>query len=253
MSILAYVPPAALTSLPVGIWSGVDNLPVFPWLPGQAITLSKGMTWSTGVKKSASGRIRTKSYWSDAIWEFEVQYEVVRQRPTITEWNILNEFFGTMKGQRGFFLFVDPLDCQIAGAPPIGSPILDLTGAPILDLAGQQILDMSGGAGGGQVFGIGDGATRAFQLIRPINSYTEPVYGAFQVVVYDNGTLVSTSTYSVANGVVTFLTPPAPGHLLIWFGYFYFGCHFAQDDLTLDKIVDQLWSGKALKFESLMV
>ncbi len=52
---------------------------------------------------------------------------------------------------------------------------------------------------------------------------------------------------------MTFGTAAAAGHTLSWAGYYYFGCRFAQDDLSFEQIVNQLWSGKSLKFTSLRV
>jgi hypothetical protein len=59
------------------------------------------------------------------------------------------------------------------------------------------------------------------------------------------------ATHTVSQGVVTFAAPPAAGHTLQWFGYFYFGCRFLQDDLGFEQIVQQLWAGKSLKFTSI--
>lgn len=224
MSITPYVPPASISSLPSGIWSGVQGLPVFPLLPGQNPTVSKAPMWSTEVIKSASGRRRATAYYPFPLWQFEVSYEVLRKtgapsKPTYDELLIMWEFFNVMQGQFGSFLLVDPTDCQV------------LAGAPA-------------------AFGTGDGTTRSFQLQRQINSWSEPVYDTYSPVIYNNGSVVSSGLTFSPNGVVTFTTAPASGHALTWSGYFYFGCVFLQDDLTFQQIVNALWSGKGLKMES---
>ena len=58
-------------------------------------------------------------------------------------------------------------------------------------------------------------------------------------MILDNGALAG--THSVERGQVTFSIAPASGHALSWFGYFYFGCRFLQDDLSFEQIVQQLW------------
>jgi hypothetical protein len=242
LPITPFVPPSFLTNLPTGIWSGADGLPVLPYLPGQAITVSKAPKWSTQVVRTVSGRERRTAYWPFPLWQFELQYEVIRHRPTQTELFALWEFFNVMKGQYLPFLFVDPADCQIPT-----SALLDSAGNPLTDSSGAILSDGSATPLSVQ-FGTGDGLTASFQLLRSINSWQEPVFAAFAATVLDNGVLAGPNT--VSNGVVTFATPPAAGHLLSWFGYFYFGCRFLQDDLGLEQIVQHLWAGKSLKFTS---
>ena len=245
MSITPFIPPSFLTSLPAGIWSGADGLPVLPYLPGQSVTLTKAPKWSTGVIRAASGRERRTAVWSFPLWQFELQYEVVRARPGVAELAAMWEFFSVMQGQFGPWLFVDPTNCQLPT-----SLLLDASGQPLTDSSGAFLTDGSG-APTGYAFGTGDGATTTFQLARPINSFSEPVYAAFEPVILDNGALAG--AHSVAHGQVTFSVAPASGHVLSWFGFFYFGCRFLQDDLSFEQIVQQLWSGKSLKFTSLRV
>jgi hypothetical protein len=246
MSITPFIPPGFLSTLPGAIWSGVGGLPVLPFLPGQAIAVSKGPQWRTQVIRSASGRTRTTAYWPYPLWKFELQYEVVRRRPTQDELADLWEFFNTAQGQYGTWLFVDPSDCQL----PTSALLDPATGAPLTDPATGAILTDPGSPYPlGVQFGTGDGTTKTFQLSRLVNSWREPVFATFQPVILDNGAFAGAN--SVAGGQVTFTTAPAAGHVLSWFGFFYFGCHFAQDDLTFEQIVNLLWSGKSLKFESL--
>jgi uncharacterized protein (TIGR02217 family) len=219
LSITPFVPPATLTSLPSGIWSGADGLPVLPYLPGQTPNVAKAPVWSTKVKRAASGRERRTALWPYPLWQFELTYEVIRHKPLRDELFALWEFFNAIQGRYAPWLFVDPSDCQI----PSGSP---------------------------QTFAVGDGATRIFQLTRSINSFTEPVFEVFAPSILDNG--AAAGAYAMGpNGVVTFATAPASGHTLAWYGYFYFGCRFLQDDLAFDQIVSQLWSGASVKFTSL--
>ncbi|HXQ46434.1 MAG TPA: DUF2460 domain-containing protein [Caulobacteraceae bacterium] len=243
MPITPFVPPSFLTSLPTAIWSGADGLPVLPYLPGQAITVSKAPKWSTQVVHTASGRERRTAYWPYPLWQFALQYEVVRHRPSQAELFALWEFFNVMKGQYLPFLFVDPSDCQVPT-----SVLLDTAGNPLLDSSGGLILDGSGGPLGFG-FGTGDGVTTSFQLTRQIASFVEPVFSAYNPTILDNSAIAGANT--VSQGVVTFSTAPAAGHVLVWLGYFYFGCRFAQDDLSFEQIVQQLWAGKALKFTSI--
>lgn len=245
MSITPFVPPSFLTSLPSGIWSGADALPVLPFLPGQDIAVSKAPEWSTGVVRAVSGRERRTAYWSFPLWKFELGYGVIRHRPAQAELAAMWEFFNVLQGQYGAWLFVDPTDCQLPT-----NLLLDASGQPLTDASGSFVTDGSS-TPTSYAFGAGDGATTTFQLTRQLNSFVEPVSAAFAPVIFDNGVLAGAHT--VANGKVTFVVAPAAGHTLSWFGYFYFGCRFAQDDLSFEQVVRQLWAGKSLKFTSLRV
>lgn len=212
----------ALTTSAVdpGVWAGVQSLPVLPYLPGQTVTVTKAPLWSTKVVRATSGRERRTALWPYPLWQFELSYEVLRHKPTNDELMQFWEFFNAAQGQFGAWLFVDPSDCQIPSTAP-------------------------------DSFGTGDGSTKTFQLQRNLfTSVYEPVYGAYQPVVLDNGAPAGTYTLS-SGGQITFSSAPATGHALTWFGYFYFGCRFLQDDLTFEQIISTLWSGKSLKFTSI--
>ena len=219
MTITPVVPSASLSALPSGIWSGTQGLPVLPYLPGQTPNVTKSPKWSTEIITTASGRERRTAYWSYPKWSFELQYEVIRHRPTVDELFALWEFFNVAKGQYGPWLFVDPSDCQVLSSAPAS-------------------------------FGTGDGTTKVFQLQRQINSFSEPVFDVYAPNILDNGSPAASYTIS-ANGVVTFATAPAAGHPLTWYGYFYFGCRFLQDDLSFEAMAATLWSGKSVKFVSI--
>jgi hypothetical protein len=209
------------TAADPGIWAGVQSLPVLPFLPGQSPLVSKAPLWSTEKIRTASGRERTTSYWPYPLWQFELQYEVIRHRPANDELLAMWEFFNVAKGQFAPWLFVDPSECYVPPTAPAA-------------------------------FGLGDGVSTTWQLQRPMRSYSEPVFDVYSPIVLDAGALSGPYTIS-PNGVITFAMPPASGHLLTWFGYYYFGCRFLTDDLSFEQIVTQLWSGKSLKFNSIRV
>lgn len=249
--ITPFVPPYYITLLPPPIWSGVDDLPVLPHLPGRNVKISKGPMWSGQVIKTASGRRRPTSYWPFPLWQFSISYDVIRGiPPTQDELSIMWEFYNTMSGPYGgTWLYADRDDAQLRT-----SALQDnSTGAPLLDPATHQPeTDPGSPYPLGYTFAIGDGATRVFQLSRFVNSWVEPVANVFQPLVMDNG-VYTPGAYTVANGQVTFSSAPLAGHALSWFGYFYFQCAFVDDTLSFDQIVRQLWSGKGLKFESIRV
>ena len=112
---------------------------MLPYLPGQSVTVTKAPKWSTGVIRAASGRERRTAYWSFPLWQFELQYEVIRHRPTTPELAAMWEFFNVTQGQFGPWLFVDPTACQIAT-----SILLDASGPPLADGSGAFLTDGRG-------------------------------------------------------------------------------------------------------------
>ncbi len=193
-------------------FGGVDGMIPLPMLSGQSPQVRKNPTWSTTAKRSASGLPIRRQELAYPIWEFDVSFDVLRATPTHDEVAQIFEFFNEAMGRARPWLFLDPSDYRAVGAP----------------------------------IGTGDGTTTAFQLSRQIDSFAEPVFAAFGVTVFDNGSPAAASLGP--GGVVTFLAPPAAGHALTWTGFFFFVCRFEDDDLTLDEIYAQLWGLKDMKF-----
>lgn len=224
MSITPYVPPTALSSLPTGIWSGTQGLPVLPYLSGQTPMVKKSPEWATNRQRGSNGKERRQPMWNYPLWNFELQYEVIRHKPTNDELFIMWEFFNVLQGQYAPFLVVDPTDCQVLSSAPAS-------------------------------FGTGDGSTRTFQLLRQMRSFSDQVYDVYPgtggaLTININGT--PTGAYSIApNGLVTFSSAPSNGAALTWSGYFYFGCCFQDDKLEFEQIVQLLWAGQKLPFQSL--
>jgi uncharacterized protein (TIGR02217 family) len=214
------------------------GLPVFPVMPGQAIEVSKAPLWNTTVKTSKSGRDFATPNWSYPLWVFDLSFNVLRHRPSNDELSALWTFFNTIQGRNQVFLFMDPTDYISPG-----------------------ITDQFTGG-----FATGDGSTTVFQVFRfllsgygqggsvPVtpNQVVEPCYAPFGMTLTVNGSPVVLGTdFTIGpHGLITFTAAPSPGAVIAWEGDFYFGCRMLQDDLTADQIVNQLWSGKSLKFRS---
>jgi uncharacterized protein (TIGR02217 family) len=197
---------------------------VFPQLPGQLFMLSKGPSWSSTVKKAASGRLVRASLQATPIWQFKIAYEYLRDRaPTTSELRNLLAFFNAVQGQYGSFYFLDPYDNTVTN----------------------------------QEVAVADGVSTSYQLSRTVGlgtpyPFVEPVYGAVGVPqVFLNG---QPATAGVGPfGTITFQTAPAQGQVISWTGQFYFLCHFTQDALQPTQMVKDLWSlTDGVTFESLI-
>lgn len=190
----------------------------FPSLIGQAFLAEKTPIWSTAVAEAASGRERRRQLWSYPRWRFKANFEVLRDVSGGRDLAALYTFFNAHAGRHAEWGFLDPTDNQVSG----------------------------------QAFGIGDGTTRSFQLLRTITgsslSFIEPVRAVFgPPAVTVNG--AATLAWTIDDdGVVTFTNAPPAGHVLAWSGQFMFHCRFDQDDLSPAQMMAQLWSLSGLTF-----
>lgn len=103
-----------------------------------------------------------------------------------------------------------------------------------------------------ELFGVGDGATAQFQLLRGFGGFGEAIYDLNGApTIYSNGTPVSPVVSD--KGLVGFIPPPASGVALTWSGKFYRRCRFLDDQgngLQTVKFMDKMWSVAQLQFIS---
>ncbi len=105
-------------------------------------------------------------------------------------------------------------------------------------------------------FAVGDGATKVFQLVRPIANYQDLIQnlnGAPKI--YDADVLkASPADYSIdTKGVVTFTAAPANGHVLSWSGKHYFRCRFVKDAVdSLQNVFTNYWTLDQLEWVSVI-
>ncbi len=114
---------------------------VFPTLPGLSWGVIKRPRFSTIVQKTASGKEIRSALMSYPLWEFQLSFEVLRGSNGYSEMQTLAGFFNSMLGSYDTFLFNDLTDNSVTA----------------------------------QSFGTGNGITAAFQLVRPLGGFSEPV------------------------------------------------------------------------------
>jgi uncharacterized protein (TIGR02217 family) len=198
--------------------------PVFPLVPGTSgltYPAKRSIEWSGNRFKSLGGKRTAQSYYSYPIYHYEVPISVLRSDAVNLELQTLMGFVNSLLGGTGLFLYPDPTDFL---APPAGSST--------------------------QGFGVGDGVSPTFQLVRSWGGFTEPVFFPNVITQIAVGG-VPTAAYTLGNyGQVTFTTAPALGAALTWSGTFYWGCRFDEDLTELSQFMQTLWDCKALKFST---
>jgi uncharacterized protein (TIGR02217 family) len=196
------------------------TLPVFPSLPGLMYPVKRSANWSTVKQDALSGKRTRYPLWTYPTYTWEVSYDFLRTAAAFLEWQTLEGFIKSVQGPAQLFAYLDPND-SVATA---------------------------------QSFGLGDGVTTTFQLVRSLGGFAEPVFlpvlaGGLVTQVTAAGTPTTAYTVS-AYGVVTFASPPANGAALAWTGTFQFGCRFEDDATGFSNFMSGLFELKSLKFSS---
>lgn len=187
---------------------------VFPAMPGLKWGVRRSPFWSTSRKTAVSGREYRAANMIYPRYRYRLTYEFLRDlRAGVDELRTLVGFFNSRRGSFDSFLFADLDDATASG----------------------------------ENFGLGNGSTTQFQLVRTFGGFVEPVYdlnGAPQI--YKEGVLQTVTThYTIGStGVVTFVTAPANGQALTWTGSYYWRCCFERDSADFEKFLKDLWDLK---------
>ena len=190
---------------------------VFPTLPGLEWNITRQPIWSTTKRQSVSGRQFRLANYSFPRYKYTMSFSVLRQYGAFTEFTQLVSLFNNVGGDFDSFLWTDPDDNAVTGAG----------------------------------FGVGNGTTTVFQLVRTYAGFVEPVYGLNgSPQIYVGGVLKTVGTdYTISNtGLVTFTV--APSTALTWTGSFYKRCVFSQSTLEFNKFMNNLWELKKVEFET---
>jgi uncharacterized protein (TIGR02217 family) len=195
------------------------TLPTFPVLIGLKYPFIRTAEWDVDVQRSISGKRTTLSNFSYPIYHYELSYSVLRADVVNKEFQTLMAFYNSVGGPANLFQFNDPGDQSVTA----------------------------------QGFGVGDGATLSFQLVRSLAglgaNWVDPVFGPVGTpAVYDNGVLKSTpADYSIgASGLVTFTSAPVAGHVLSWTGNYNWLCRFDDQMATFEQFQNLFWSTKKI-------
>lgn len=190
---------------------------VFPVLAGLDWNVVKTPVWKTKIQEAISGKELRAAFMSYPLWKFSLSYTVLRADSVNAELQSLMGFFLARQGMFDSFLYTDPTDKSVIG----------------------------------QNFGTGDGTTTAFQLVRSLGAFSEPIQNVNGApTIYVNGTATTAFTLG-STGIVTFTTAPAAATALTWTGNFYFRCRFLQDSSDFDNFMNNLWALKKLEFQSI--
>lgn len=203
-----------------GLW----EIPLFPsWLAqvNAAYPIAATPNWSTLRQKAVSGKETALGTFANPTKSYELSTEVLRETlgsATNDERRQLEDFIDEINGAVFPFYYDDPDD----------------------DLATKQL------------FCIGDGTTRDFQLCRALidNGFStavqSPVPHVDPTIYVDD---VATTAFTLgAAGKITFDVAPTAGAVGTWSGSYYWLCRFDEDSIALSKDMSWIWSAKKIPF-----
>jgi uncharacterized protein (TIGR02217 family) len=191
---------------------------VFPALPGLKLELTKTPQWSTKARSSVNGREIRQSFFSVPIWKINLSYEVLRTYTLASELAQIVGFFNARRGSFDSFLYNDSGDNTTTD----------------------------------QIFGYVAAGQMAYQLVRDMGGFLEPVGAAQGVpVLKADGVVINPLHYSIDdNALVTFTTLPAVDSELTWSGQFYYRVRFVDDAMEFTRFNKQLWQAKKISLIS---
>lgn len=206
---------------------------LFPTLRGLTYPIQKIPHWKTLQNRTVSGVKKFVQLYTYPYYEFRLSFSYLGDTDSQSDdIHTLAGFYNKMGGAGVDFLYADPL------------------------VEPNSVKD--------QEFGITDGITNEWQLVRNYGGFVEPVFGILEApVIYaredSTGTiipLVSGTHYTLTStglfilqleGIVPF------GYRLFWTGKWYYRCHFAEDEAELEQIFYGGWALEELTLESIKV
>ena len=205
---------------------------IFPSLPGLGWSVVKSPRFATRIQRAVNGRELRALDQPNPIWSWTLTYPLLRDRSDARapfgsgigydELRTLAGFFLQQQGAFQPFLFDDPTDHGVTA----------------------------------QSLGTGDSSATAYQLVRGMGGFAEPITAPNLVsAIYFDGVLQSPTIYSIdtATGLVTFTTPPPAGQAITADFTYYFRVRFSDDTAEFENFMLQLWQARQIKLQSVFV
>lgn len=211
---------------------------IFPTnLPGIKWDRPRRARFKTSVYEALSGAERRIRHRPTPKREIDLSYEVLREQGQGDLQQVL-AFFEDRSGAFESFLFRDPYHKYASNTQ----------------------------------FGVGDGTTTTFQLLRQVGTRFDAVENPdfstltlgrlffpalgdesdfwpelFGWVDADEYEVPASGFTLLPNGLVQFAVPPTAGKRLLWSGYYYHRARFAEDTLEYNEFMHRLFNLRSLK------
>jgi uncharacterized protein (TIGR02217 family) len=205
---------------------------IFPVLPGLGWSVTKAPRFAGRIQHAVSGREVRVLDQPYPIWTWTLTYSLLRDKwdargagglgAGYDELRTIAGFFLAQQGTFQPFLFDDPTDHAVTAG----------------------------------LLGTGDSSATAYQLVRTMGGFAEPITAPNMVsAVYLDGILQSAGGYSVdaTTGLVTFTIPPPAGQAITADFTYYFHVRFSDDTAEFENFMLQLWQARQIKLQSVFL
>jgi uncharacterized protein (TIGR02217 family) len=204
---------------------------IFPALPGLGWSVTKSARCATRIQRAVNGRELRALDQPNPIWNWTLTYPLLRDKWDTRgggvgigydELRTLAGFFLQQQGAFQPFLFDDPTDHAVTA----------------------------------ESLGAGDSSATAYQLVRAMGGFAEPITAPNLVsAIHFDGILQSAGSYSVDNttGLVTFTTPPPAGRAITADFTYYFRVRFSDDTAEFENFMLRLWQAHQIKLQSVLL
>lgn len=197
----------------------MSNL-LFPTFRGLTYPIGKTPHWNTIIQESVSGVKKFLQCYSYPYYTFNLSFTYLSDdNLRHDDIHKLMSFYNQLGGAGQDFLFADPLFEDNAVVK--------------------------------QTFGIGDGSTKVFRLLRQYGKFVEPVFGVLNKPrIFVNDVETTAFTWD-ETGLITFTNAPANNATLKWTGRWFYRCHFKNDEAEFQQIFMGGWDLEELVLESI--
>jgi uncharacterized protein (TIGR02217 family) len=204
---------------------------IFPALPGLGWSVTKSARFATRIQRAVNGRELRALDQPNPIWNWTLTYPLLRDKWDTRgggvgigydELRTLAGFFLQQQGAFQPFLFDDPTDHAVTA----------------------------------ESLGAGDSSATAYQLVRAMGGFAEPITAPNLVsAIHFDGILQAAGSYAVddTTGLVTFTTPPPAGRAITADFTYYFRVRFSDDTAEFENFMLQLWQARQIKLQSVLL
>jgi len=196
---------------------------------GISFPVTREVQWDTDIQQAISGKENRLSYYTYPRYQWTADIGFLSSSSVYSQTlQTLLGFVNQMQGQANSFLYQDPDDYSATA----------------------------------QTIGTGDGTTTAFQLVKSLGGFVEPVFApnlSGTINVYINGTLQSSGNYTInawgtnntnGPGSLVFNTAPSSGAAITASFTFYYPCRFASDKFSFSLSYKNTYTLKKLAWIS---
>ena len=184
------------------------TFPIFPTFPLLDISDTRSVVASTLRQPAISGRNTFQPLWPFPKYKITRKYNALAVNGSsyggTAEWQQLEDFWKTV---------------MLASPGGVFQINLDLDNTAT-----------------NQAFGTGDGTTVAFQLMRALDNFYEPVLAPISSGLVVKVAGVTTSVTLGNYGIVTFGSAPASSAALTWSGTYDWLAQFDEDTVDIDRL-----------------